>query len=169
MIKKAVPKSQKAAGVSSTTRPVPKESERVGLELVFQDCFNPLLMFLHQILKSMNTIKLMLYLDEAVTSNVRLVSLWPYQGALTIVLNLACSVYVGANFCILPICLVSFLCLHSLLISLKALFVCLFSFCLSTETLFISCLSLLSVATPKTDEKQSPHTSVILKIVGKHR
>lgn len=104
-----------------------KESERVGLELLFQACFNPLLMFLNQILKSMNKIKLTLYLDEAVTSNVRLVSLFPYLGALTIILNLTCSVYVGTNFYILPVCLVSFLGLHSLLISLKALFVC-FSF-----------------------------------------
>lgn len=67
MIKKAVPNSQKAAGVSSTTRPMPKESERVGLELVFQACFNPLLMFLNRILKNMNKIKLTLYFDEAVT------------------------------------------------------------------------------------------------------
>lgn len=126
MIKKAAPNSQKAAGVSSTTRPMPKESERVGLELVFQACFNALLMFLNQISKNMNKIKLTLYLDEAVTSNVRLVSLCAYLRALTITLNLTCSVHVGTNFCILPVSLVSFLCLHCLLTSLKAFFVCLF-------------------------------------------
>lgn len=109
---------------------MPKESERVGLELVFQACFNPLLMFLNQIFKNMNKIKLTLYFDEAVTSNVRLVSLCPYLGALTITLNLTCSVHVGTNFCILPVWLVFFLCLHSLLTSLKAFFVCLFVFLL---------------------------------------
>lgn len=62
-------------------------------------------MFLNQILKSMNKIKLTLHLDEAVAANGRLVSLFPYLGALTIVLNLTCRVYVGTDFCILPVCL----------------------------------------------------------------
>jgi len=99
----------------------------VGLELLFQACFSCLLVFLNQILKSMNKIKPTLCLGEAVASNVRLVSLFPHLGALTVTPNLMCSVYVGTHFSILPVWLVSFLCLHSFLTSLIAffLFVCL--------------------------------------------
>lgn len=40
MSKNAVPYSQQSAGVSCTTRPLPKDSEEVRLEVLFQVCFN---------------------------------------------------------------------------------------------------------------------------------
>lgn len=95
--------------------------------------------------------------------------LFPFLGALTKILNLTCSVYGGTNFCILPVWFLFSASIPWSYLLNYCLSVCWFSFCLSTETLFISCLSLLSLVTPKTDEKQILRSSVILKILGKHR